>query len=155
MLMVDPAAAMRETRRVLRSGGRVVLAVWAAAEDNPWLSIPTAVLVEGGLMSSPEPGAPGPFALADEALLRTLLEDAGFTEIAIDTVEVSRAAPEFDAWWATALDLSATLREAFEQADEAQTETIEAELAARLAPHTAANGALAVAGRALVAVAEA
>ena len=35
MLMADPAAALRETRRVLRSGGRVALAVWDRAEREP------------------------------------------------------------------------------------------------------------------------
>lgn len=155
MLMVDPAAALRETRRVLCSSGRVVLAVWAAAEQNPWLTIPLAVLVEHGLAPQPQPGTPGTFAMGDAELVRAMLEDAGFTEVAVDAIEISRAAPEFDSWWATHLDLAASAREAFEHADEAQTVAIEAELAARLAPYTAPNGALAVPGRTLVAVAEA
>jgi SAM-dependent methyltransferase len=155
MLMVDPAAALRETRRVLRSSGRVVLAVWDARERNPWSAIPTAVLVEHGLAGAPQPGTPGPFALGDGGLLRSMLEDAGFTEIAIDAIEISRVAPEFDTWWATHLDLSMSTRAAFELADELQTEAVEAELAARLAPYTALSGALAVPGRTLVAVAEA
>jgi len=35
MLMADPAAALGETRRVLRSGGRVALAVWEHAGAQP------------------------------------------------------------------------------------------------------------------------
>jgi SAM-dependent methyltransferase len=155
MLMVDPAAALRETRRVLRSGGRVVAAVWDERARNPWSVIPTAVLVEHGLALPPVPGAPGPFALDDAALLRSMLEEAGFTEIVIDAVDVVRSAPDFDSWWATHLDLSATSRASFERADEAQTAAIEAELAARLAPYTAASGELAVPGRTLVAAAQA
>jgi SAM-dependent methyltransferase len=155
MLMVDPAAALRETRRVLRSSGRVVLAVWDARERNPWSAIPTAVLVEHGLAGAPQPGTPGPFALGDGGLLRSMLEDAGFTEIAIDAIEISRVAPEFDTWWATHLDLSMSTRAAFELADELQTEAVKAELVARLAPYTALSGALAVPARTLVAVAEA
>lgn len=155
MLMVDPDAALRETRRVLRSGGRVALAVWDAAERNPWLTIPLAVLGEYGLSVPAPPGAPGPLALADRQLLRTMLEDAGFTEINVDAVAISRDAPDFDSWWATHLDLSASTRTSFEQADEAQTEAIEAELAARLEPYADAGGALSVPGRTLVAVAEA
>jgi ubiquinone/menaquinone biosynthesis C-methylase UbiE len=37
MLMADPAAALRKTRRVLRRGGRLTLAVWGAPERNPFL----------------------------------------------------------------------------------------------------------------------
>jgi SAM-dependent methyltransferase len=155
MLMVDPGAALRETRRVLRSGGRVVLAVWDERERNPWSMIPGAVLVEHGLATPPPAGTPGPFALADAALVQSMLEEAGFTEIAIDAVEIMRSAPDFDSWWATHLDLSASTRAAFERADEAQTLAIETELAERLAPYTAASGELAVPGRTLVAVAQA
>jgi len=151
MLMVDPAAALRETRRVLRSGGRLALAVWDARDQNPWSTIPTAVLVEHGLAQPPVPGAPGPFAIGDRELLASMLEEAGFTDIEIDAVEVPRQAADFDSWWAMHLDLSAATLASFRQADETQTDAVEAELAQRLAPYTAADGSLSVPGRTLVA----
>ena len=40
MLMADPAAALRETRRVLRDRGRLAFSVWADPKRNPWASIP-------------------------------------------------------------------------------------------------------------------
>ena len=42
MLTVDPTAAAREIRRVLRPGGHAALAVWDARERNPWAMIPSA-----------------------------------------------------------------------------------------------------------------
>ena len=93
--------------------------------------------------------------MSDPDLVRSMLEDAGFTEIRVDAVDVPRVAPDFDSWWATHLDLSVATRTAFEKADEAQTLAIEAEVARRLAQYTAADGSIAVPGRTLVAAAEA
>src|SRR4051812_44593798 len=44
MLMADPGAALRETHRVLRSGGRLACAVFAGPEQNPWAALPARVL---------------------------------------------------------------------------------------------------------------
>jgi SAM-dependent methyltransferase len=155
MLMADPAAALRETRRVLRSGGRVALAVWAERAANPWSEVPNRVLAERGLIEPPQPGAPGPFSLGDPPLLRAMLEDAGFAGIEIDSVDLVRRAEDFAHWWETQLDLSAATRTALEHADSAQVEAVEAAVAEGFAPYTAASGELAVPGRTLVAVAEA
>ena len=85
MLMPDPAAALSETRRVLRAGGRLALSVWGSPEDNPWASVPGRILVERGHMPAPEPGAPGVFSMAGERT-RALLEGAGFTAVRTEEV---------------------------------------------------------------------
>ena len=48
MLMADPAAALAETRRVLRPGGRLALAVFGAPERNPFFSAIVICLVQSG-----------------------------------------------------------------------------------------------------------
>ena len=40
MLMAEPGVALSEARRVLKPGGRLALAAWAAPEDNRWSSLP-------------------------------------------------------------------------------------------------------------------
>jgi ubiquinone/menaquinone biosynthesis C-methylase UbiE len=106
MLMVDPQAAFVETRRVLSPGGRVALAVWDSVEANPWLAIPVDVLAEHGLSDPLDPQSPGAFALSDPQQLTAHLEEAGFTEIEIDAIDLERRAPSFEAWWEMQLDMS-------------------------------------------------
>jgi SAM-dependent methyltransferase len=86
MLMADPAAALAETRRVLRPGGRLALSVWGAPERNPWASIGGLILVERGHMPPPDPEAPGVFSMASEERTRALLDGAGFGSVRTEEV---------------------------------------------------------------------
>jgi len=99
MLMADPVAALRETRRVLRDSGRLVFSVWADPQRNLWASIPGRVLVERGHIPRPEPGAPGIFAMADPGRLRTLVTDAGFADPEIEAVKMAWTFDDFDGYW--------------------------------------------------------
>jgi SAM-dependent methyltransferase len=97
MLMPDPAAALAETRRVLRSGGRLALAVWGSAEQNPFFAIVGFSLVRRGHVPPPEPPpAPGPFSLAEAERLERLLRDAGFVEVRTEEVHGRFVVPDVD-----------------------------------------------------------
>jgi SAM-dependent methyltransferase len=80
MLMADPAAALRETRRVLRDGSTLAFAVWQTPDRNPWAAIPAMTLVQRGHMPPPEPGAPGIFAMGLADRIVELVTGAGFGE---------------------------------------------------------------------------
>jgi ubiquinone/menaquinone biosynthesis C-methylase UbiE len=163
MLMADPGAALSETRRVLRPGGRLALAVWDALGANPWALAPRLELIERGLAPAPAAAhadaanqpdyVPGPFALGDPERVRELLEQAGFAEAHVEAIDVEQRHASFDAFWETMLDLSRELHDLVLARPEREIEQIRASLAARLAPYTAADGALAVPGRSLVATA--
>ncbi len=146
MLMIDPDAALIETRRILRPRGRVSLAVWAAPERNPWLAVPSVVFIEHGLAEPVAPGAPGAFALADPDRLRGMLEDAGFDDIHVETVDLDLGMPTFEQWWDTFLDINPT-GPAVRAADPDLARAIATQVAERL------DGRYA--GSALVALAEA
>ncbi len=171
MLMADPLAALVETRRVLKAGGRLALAVWDGIEHNPWAAVPGSVLVERGLLTPPSPpppaaaggagespfitGGPGPFALGSSERLRALLEAAGFTEVRIEAVELKRRQASFEEMWETTLDISPSIHDTVLSQPAAEIEGIKAAVAERFAAFTAADGTLEVPGRTLVASASA
>jgi SAM-dependent methyltransferase len=155
MLMADPLAALLETRRVLRPGGRVALAVWDRLERNPWAQAPAMALRQQGLAQPQAEGAPGPFALGDAQRVGALLEQAGFTEVFVDTVAVEQRPTSFDHFWDATLDLSRNFHDAVLSRPEPEIAEIRAALARQLEPYTAADGSLAIPGSSLVAVASA
>ncbi len=108
MLMVDPAAAFAETRRVLRLGGRLAFSVWAARERNPALSLVGTVLVELGHIAPPDPAAPGAFVMADPGRVRELVVGAGFAEPEIEEVYFRLPFAERDAYWRYLTETSAS-----------------------------------------------
>jgi SAM-dependent methyltransferase len=109
MLMIDPAAAFAETRRVLRPGGRLAFSVWAAPERNPALSLTGRILVELGHIAPPDPEAPGPFFMADTARIRELVVEAGFAEPEIEEVHFRSRFANQDAYWRFLIETSASV----------------------------------------------
>lgn len=88
MLLADPAAALSRTRRVLRPGGRLVLAVWSAPQRNPFVTVLAAALAERGRLRPAGPGALNPFSMADSEHTSSLLTTAGFQVTAMDEIPV-------------------------------------------------------------------
>ncbi|HET8755093.1 MAG TPA: methyltransferase domain-containing protein [Solirubrobacteraceae bacterium] len=99
MLMADPAAALAETRRVLRPGGRLALAVWDAPERNPFLTLVAGSLVQHGHVDPPEPPpAPGPFSMASAQRVQALAHGAGFATVRTEEVAGRAVFPSVDAY---------------------------------------------------------
>jgi SAM-dependent methyltransferase len=153
MLMADSGAALGETRRVLRPGGRLALAVWDAIEQNPWAALPAAELAARGLAS---PGAgPGPFAMSGAGALEEALAQAGFAVERVERLELTRRHGSFEELWETQLDMSRSFHDAVLSVPEQQIAEIRRSLQDRFAPFTGPAGALQIPGRAIVALAEA
>jgi SAM-dependent methyltransferase len=155
MLVVDPEAALREIRRVVRPGGRIAVAVWDEAALNPWATIPSRALVELGHAEPPDPDAPGPFALAAPGRLQELLEAAGFVDIAVDAVELLETWASAEEFVAGTRDVSSLFRAAFDALSDGQREVVVRKIAALAEPYTAADGSVRLPARTLVAAADA
>lgn len=110
MLMADPAAAMAETRRVLRDGGPLAFAVWGTPDGNPWAAVPAMTLMQRGHLPPPEPGAPGIFALGEPERIRDLVGEAGFAQpVQIEELAVEFRWTDFDDLWDTLLRMTGPL----------------------------------------------
>ena len=105
MLMPDPAAALAETCRVLRPGGRVAFAVWASAPDNPWGStIGRGRWSSSASSSRRSPTPPGCSGWPTRSGFAALVVGAGLAEPQVDDVEIAMRYASFDEYWAVTQD---------------------------------------------------
>jgi ubiquinone/menaquinone biosynthesis C-methylase UbiE len=143
MLMADPAAALRESRRVVRDGGPLAFAVWASPERNPWAALPAITLVQRGHMPPPEPGAPGIFAMADPDLIRTLVTGAGFAEPELEEISFDFRYADFDDFWDVLIRIAGPLARAIEALDEDERQATREAIEQSIAPFRAEDGSYA------------
>jgi SAM-dependent methyltransferase len=118
MLMADPEAALRETRRVLKPGRRVALAAWAAAEHNPWSALPVREMIAQGVTEPPDPAVPNQFTWSEEGLIAQHLDAAGFTEHHVESLDFAYTYRSAADWWASQSAFSSAFRTAVAQADD-------------------------------------
>jgi len=152
MLMANPAVALVETRRVLRPGGRLALAVWGPPERNPWAAIGGRMLVERGHMPPPEPGAPGVFSMGSEERTRALLDDAGFDDVRTEEIAVRFTFSGVDDYVSFAIETAGPFAMVIRGLSDSERQQIEAQLGEAFAPF-AADGGYELPGVALAAVA--
>lgn len=86
----DPLVALREMKRVLVAGGRLVLATWRPRHELPLYDLL-------GKIAERHLGTPNEkrFRLGDDHELRRLLVEAGFGDVVIDVVTRTELHPSF------------------------------------------------------------
>ena len=142
MLVPDPLLALRETRRVLRPGGRLAFATWAPAKRNPWATAYGPVLIERGVLEPPRPGEPGQFALGDPEVLIELVRSAGFGDAAVEEVAVEYRFSDWGDYRRLITGLAASLRETLDSLDDETRAEVDHAARERIARHRTADGYL-------------
>jgi ubiquinone/menaquinone biosynthesis C-methylase UbiE len=152
MLVLDQEAAFAETRRVLRPGGRLALAVWREPQRNPWVAIAGRLLTELRLAPSPDPQAPTMFGMASDERMRELLEGAGFEIERLEDVPVTFRYDTVDDYVASARDTGGMFARAWAGASDDERRELTAALTQAFAPF-ALDGGYALPGVAFCAAA--
>lgn len=154
MLVNDGEAALRETRRVLKPGGRVALAAWAGPDENLWSVAPVRILQRRGLLDPDQPG-PGQFAWADPNEIQEHMEAAGFIDPEIDDVSFTLHYASVDEWWVAQTQMSTRTGDADRNMDFATRSDVLAELEQAAEPFLQPDDSLKIPARTWVAAATA
>ena len=93
MFFPDRVRGHSEARRVLKDGGRYLLAIWDRIDRNPLTDVAQQVLIDAFPDDPPLFMREGPFSYHDPAAIEQDLRDAGFASVAIDTVELRSRSP--------------------------------------------------------------
>jgi ubiquinone/menaquinone biosynthesis C-methylase UbiE len=89
MFFANPVAGLRNMRKALKPGGKMVHIVWRDRKDNPWLSMAKDIVSQ----YLPEPGeaaqtcGPGPFSMANEEMVRKMMQAAGYENVTFQRVD--------------------------------------------------------------------
>ena len=142
MLMADPAAALRESARVLAPGGRLALAVWTNADSNPWAALPVQAVMTELNAPPPPPDAPSMWALGNRQQAEELLREVGLDEIRIELLDGQAEYESAEQWVEGTRRLAGPLRAVFANLEQPVRDAIERRILELAAPFEQSDGRL-------------
>ena len=141
MFAPAPDVALREIGRVLAPGGRVGFMTWGELQHNPWMTcVGMGAMLAGIVTDGPPTGPGGIFSLGDAGRVSSLLTEARFRDVVVETADVVFRAPDIDTHLQRVGSLAGPLAAALQGASPDQRATLRARVAELAAAHETADG---------------
>lgn len=141
MLMLDPQAALGETRRVLRDRGRLAFSVWGNPADNPWVTLMGMILTQQGKPPQSDPFGPGGmFSMSEHDRIRAMVTEAGYTEVEIEDMKVAWRFGDFEELWSFQTELAGAVAALLAGLEETEVAQLRKDLEAGLESYRTGDG---------------
>ena len=141
MIAGDAVATLQELRRVTAAGGRIVTALWAPVDDNPWFALPRAAAA----------AVVGPDRAALRARLRSPRQPrggtaahraAGLADVQAETLRHALEVQDADGLWTRMVGENGHVRRLDAALSGAERAAVLDELHRLVADHRAPDGSL-------------
>lgn len=122
MFAPDAVGAIAESRRVLKTGGRLATATWDVADKNWWQGAQIFEKTLSPLVPPPpaDPNAPNPLRFSDPALLEDTFKEAGMSGVSIERVSFTFEFSSGLEWWDFISGVNAPAAARLRRLDESQ-----------------------------------
>lgn len=111
MFFPDIRSSIHEMMRVLKRGGKSAVAVWAAPEQNSFLTLLGATVSEKLGVPKPPPDIPGIFRFAKPGSLSGLFSEAGFVNVTESNINGEIGYDSFEHFWELSSDVAGPIME--------------------------------------------
>ncbi len=130
----DPVATLRELRRVLEPGGRLVTVVWASLPDNPWFAVPRQAVA--AVLGDERASFARAFGrLGDPVEAADVHRAAGLEQVEARLLRERRTATDPAEYWRALAGENGHFRRLTAALSDTEREALADEVQARLAPY--------------------